>query len=76
MDKENTYTYAVVGTDKSSKIRKVIAGGFRSKESAEKRLMIEKSDKYMRKCFRNMRVAQEPYHPRKEGNCGSKLTQI
>lgn len=73
MNKENTY--AVVGTDKSSKIRKVIAGGFRSKVSAEKRLMIEKSDKYMRKCFRNMRVAQEPYHPRKEGSCGSKLTQ-
>ena len=73
MEKEETY--AVVGTDKSTKIRKVIAGGFRSKESAEKRLMIEKSDKYMRKCFRCIKVAKEPYHPRKEGSCGSKLTQ-
>ncbi len=72
MEKEETY--AVVGTDKLTKIRKVIAGGFRSKESAEKRLIIEKSDKYMRKCFRGMRVAKEPYHPRKEGSCGSKLT--
>ena len=73
MEKEETY--AVVGTDKSTKIRKVIAGGFRSKESAEKRLMIEKSDKYMRKYFRCIKVAKEPYHPRKEGSCGSKLTQ-
>ena len=73
MDKENTY--AVVGTNKSTRIRQVIAGGFRSKESAEKRLMIEENDKYMRKCFRCMRVAKEPYHPRKEGGCGRKLTQ-
>lgn len=73
MEKEKTY--AVVGTDKSTKIRKVIAGGFRSKELAEKRLMIEKGDKYMRKCFRCMRVAKEEYHPRKEGSCGTKLTK-
>ena len=73
MEKEETY--AVVGTDKLTKIRKVIADGFRSKESAEKRLMIENSDNYMRKCFRCMKVAKEPYHPRKEGGCGRKLTQ-
>lgn len=73
MEKEETY--AVVGTDKSTKIRKVIIGGFKSKESAENRLTIEKNDKYMRKCFRGMRVAKEEYHPRKEGSCGSKLTK-
>lgn len=73
MDKGQTY--AVVGTGKSSKIRKVIVGGFRSKESAEKRLIIEKNDKYMRKCFRCIKVAKEPYQPRKEGSCGAKLTQ-
>lgn len=68
-------TYAVVGTVKATGIRKVISGGFESKERAEKRLELEKRDKYMKGIFRYMRVAKEDYHPRMEGSCGRKLNQ-
>lgn len=64
---EKSITYAVVGTLKSTRIRKVIVGGFSSKESAEKRLQVEKNDRYMRSIYRYMKVAKEAYKPRMEG---------
>jgi hypothetical protein len=67
-------TYAVVGTAKATGIRKVIAGGFRSKESAEKRLNLEKNDKYLRGLFRYLKVAKEEYKPRREGSLGKTLS--
>lgn len=65
---EKKITYVVVGTIKATGIRKVIAGGFSSRESAEKRLDREKNDKYMRGVFRYMKIAKEDYKSRIEGS--------
>jgi hypothetical protein len=65
---EKKTTWAIVGTCKDNKIRKTLAGGFCSRESAERQLDKYTSDKYMKSIYRYMKVAKEDYKPRMEGD--------
>lgn len=58
-------TFAIVGTNKETKIRKTIVGGISTREDAERLRSSLVNDKYIKKVYRFVTVVRDGYKPRK-----------